>query len=107
MGWKVGERFKREGTYVYLCLNHVDVWQKSTQYCKVIILQLKKKRRNKFQKAHLLDFFIVYMLLYYSTIRTQMEFLPSNPDLPNLHSSDLLRQVLKIIFDKKMCDRAQ
>ena len=27
--------------YVYLWLIHVDVWQKPTQYCKVIILQLK------------------------------------------------------------------
>ena len=33
-------RFKREGTYVYLWLIQVAVWQKSTQYCKAIILQL-------------------------------------------------------------------
>ena len=32
-----------EETYVYLWLIHVDVWQKSTQPCKAIILQLKKK----------------------------------------------------------------
>ena len=43
MGWEVGGKFK-EGTYVYLWLIHVDVWQR-TQYCKVIILQLKL---NKF-----------------------------------------------------------
>ena len=36
-----GGRFRGEGTYVYLCLDHVDVWQRPTQYCKVIILQLK------------------------------------------------------------------
>ena len=49
MGWKVGKRFKREGTYVYLQLIHVDVWQKPTQYCKAIILQLKlnKLKINK------------------------------------------------------------
>ena len=41
MQWKVGGRFKREGTYVYLWLIHVDAWQKPTQYCKAIILQLK------------------------------------------------------------------
>ena len=34
-------RFKGEGTYVYLWLTHVDVQQKSNQYCKAIILQLK------------------------------------------------------------------
>ena len=36
MGWG-----GREGTYVYLWLIHVDVWQKPTQNCKAIILQLK------------------------------------------------------------------
>ena len=42
-GWEGvrGGRFKREGTYVYLWLIHADVWQKPTQYCKAIILQLK------------------------------------------------------------------
>ena len=38
LGWEVGGRFKREGTYVHLWLIHVDVWQKPTQYCKAIIL---------------------------------------------------------------------
>ena len=33
----------REGTYVYLWLIHVDVWQKPTQHYKEIILQLKIK----------------------------------------------------------------
>ena len=36
-----------EETYVYLWLIHVDVWQKSTQHCKAIILQLKKKEESK------------------------------------------------------------
>ena len=39
MGWEVGGRFKKKRTYVSLC--HVDVWQKLTQYCKAIMLQLK------------------------------------------------------------------
>ena len=47
MGWEVVGRFKREGTFVYLWLIHVDAWQKPTQYCKAIILQLKI---NKFKK---------------------------------------------------------
>ena len=33
MGWEVGRRFKREGTYVYLWLIHVDVRQRPIQYC--------------------------------------------------------------------------
>ena len=39
--WDGGGRFKREGIEVNLWLIHVDVWQKPTQYCKAIILQLK------------------------------------------------------------------
>jgi len=45
-GWEVGGRFKREGTYVYLWLIHVDVWQKLLPYCKTIILQLKINKFN-------------------------------------------------------------
>jgi len=41
MEWRVGRRFKRERTYVYLWQTHVDIWQKPMQYCKAIILQLK------------------------------------------------------------------
>jgi len=51
-GWEVGRRFKREGTYVYLWLIYVDVWQKPTQHYKAIILQLKinnfLKKNNMF-----------------------------------------------------------
>ena len=47
-GWdgEVGGSLKREGTYVYLWLVHVDVWQKGTQYCREIILQLKINKFN-------------------------------------------------------------
>ena len=47
MGWEVGERFKRRGTYVYLRLIHVDIWQKPTEYYKTIILQLKIKKKKE------------------------------------------------------------
>ena len=43
MGWETGGRFKKERTYVYLWLIQIDVWQKPTQHCKAIILQLKIK----------------------------------------------------------------
>ena len=39
----------REGTSVYLQLIHVDLWKKPSQYCKVIILQLKKKKESACQ----------------------------------------------------------
>jgi hypothetical protein len=41
MGREMGERLKREGTFVYLWLIHVDVWQKPAQCYKAIILQYK------------------------------------------------------------------
>jgi len=49
VGWGggVGGRLKREGTYVYLQLIPVVVWQKPTQYCKAIILQLKIKFKER------------------------------------------------------------
>ena len=47
MEWEMGGRLKREGIYVCLWLIHEDVWQKSAQYCKVIILQLKNQKLNR------------------------------------------------------------
>ena len=40
----MGGKFKREEIYVYLWLIHPDVWQKPTQYSKVIVSKKKKKR---------------------------------------------------------------
>ena len=37
-----------EGTHVYLWPIHIDVWQKSSQYYKVIILQVNKQIHLKF-----------------------------------------------------------
>ena len=38
---------RREGTYMYLWLIHVDIWQKPTEHCKAIILQLKINKLKK------------------------------------------------------------
>ena len=41
-GWGAvggGREVQREGMCVYLPLIHVDVWQKSAQFCKATILQ--------------------------------------------------------------------
>ena len=35
------------GTHVHPWLIHVNVWQKPPQYCKVISLQLKKKKKAR------------------------------------------------------------
>ena len=37
MGRDMGGRFKREGTYVYLWLIHVEVWQKTAKFSKAIV----------------------------------------------------------------------
>ena len=34
------------GGHVYLWLIYVDVWQEPLQYCKVVMLQLKKKKKR-------------------------------------------------------------
>ena len=46
MGWAEEGRFKREGTYVYLWLIHVDVLQKPMEHCEAIILQLKNFKKD-------------------------------------------------------------
>ena len=43
----LGRRFKREGIYIYTQLIHIVEQQKLT-HCKVIILQLKKKKEKSF-----------------------------------------------------------
>ena len=41
-----GREVQMEGIYIYLWLTHVKVWQKTTEFCKAINLQLK----NEFKK---------------------------------------------------------
>ena len=52
-GWEMEGRLKREGTYVYLWLIHVDVWQKPTQYCNYPSIKNKFRKRLEKEKAHL------------------------------------------------------
>jgi len=44
---EMGRRFRRERTYVYLWLIHVDVWQKPTQYWKAISSNKKRKKMKQ------------------------------------------------------------
>ena len=48
----MGGKFKREGTHGYLWLIDVDVRQKSTKFCKAIILQLKISKLKKKNQTH-------------------------------------------------------
>ena len=47
-GVRMRGRLKREGTYVYLWLMHTVVWQKVTQHCKALILQLKLNLKKEY-----------------------------------------------------------
>ena len=47
VGIEMGGRSGREGTWVYLWLILVDVWQKTTKFCIAIILQLKTLKKKK------------------------------------------------------------
>ena len=49
-GLGVGGRFNREGTYAYLRLILVVVWQKPAQHCETIILQLKIEKKKEKQR---------------------------------------------------------
>ena len=47
-GWsgeEGGRGVQDGGTHVHLWLIHIDVWVKPPHYCKVISLQLKKKKK--------------------------------------------------------------
>ena len=44
-------RSGKEGTWVYIWLTLVDVWQKTTKFCKAIILQLKILKHTHTQKG--------------------------------------------------------
>ena len=46
-GEGVESMFQEAEPHVHPWLIHVDVWQKSPQYCKVFSLQLKLKKKNK------------------------------------------------------------
>ena len=46
VGREIGGRSGREGTWVYLWLILVEVRQKTTKFCKAIILQLKKNTKG-------------------------------------------------------------
>ena len=50
MGWEVGGRVKKKGTYVYLWLIHVDIWQKPTQYFNHLSI-----KNNFFSKKHVIE----------------------------------------------------
>ena len=47
MDWEVEGGSRGRLIHILLWLIHVDVWQKPTEYCKAIILQLKINKKRK------------------------------------------------------------
>ena len=76
MGWEVGGGFRKEGTYVYLGLIHVAVWQTPTQYCKEIILQFKinfkRKRKQMWILRHWLECNLISQNVLYHVWNNQI-----------------------------------
>ena len=62
LGWGARRKFKEEGTHVYLWLTHTVGWQKPTQHCTAIFLQLKinvkKEKKKKLTIKDLVTIFI-------------------------------------------------
>ena len=52
---ELGGGFKREGIWVYLWLIQADVWQKSTQFCKAVTLQLNINKFIKKKKIYIIS----------------------------------------------------
>ena len=48
-GMEVHESIQEEGIYIYINIKVMAVWQKPTQHCKTITLQLKKKKKHDVQ----------------------------------------------------------
>ena len=61
VGW--GGRFKREGIYVYLWLIHVQVWQKTTKFCKAIILQGVHTEETRIERDTCTPMFIATLFI--------------------------------------------
>ena len=73
---------RREGIHVYLSLSHTVVWQKPTQHCKTIILQLKFfKERNvdtiAFCKCNKITMgiisFVIKNVIIYENLQSQIK----------------------------------
>ena len=77
-----GRDVQEWGTYVYLWLIHVNIWQKPAQYCTTIILQLKIN--EKVTSVYLMTFkFFVVVLVPQSCLSLcdHMDFDPSDPSV--------------------------
>ena len=90
-------RFEREGSYVYLWLVLADVWQKPTQHCKAIILQLKKKKNTGVGECVLSHFSQVQLFAVpWTALQT-----PLSHDSPGKNTAVSCHSFLQGIFQLK------
>ena len=91
MGHEGGGRSRREGAYLFLWLTHADIWQKSTQYCKAIILQLII---NKFKLKRQLYSSNQQTVIYRITVKSKIinTFYPFRLYIPSSDYSTLPSQ---------------
>ena len=80
----MGRGFKSGGRYVYLRLIHVDVWQKPTQHCKVIIIQLK----INFKTHTIIILIICNIKKFKMLLRTEEDQILTIFNLENLNKED-------------------
>ena len=65
------------GTHVHPWLIHVNVWQKPPQYCKVISLQLKKKKKKHNTTANISTLYYGHLRKKQKTEKVEETFLNS------------------------------
>ena len=87
-----GSKVQEGGTYVYLWLIYVDVWQKPTQHCKVIILQWKinclKKKILRIVPCAIQEVIVVYLFYIHQCVYVNPKvpvYLCSLPPEVNCH----------------------
>ena len=83
--------------HIYLWLIHVDVWQKLTQNCKVIILQLKIKKnfKNRFLPS-LHNLFNLLQFLLHNNILFLHSLSRTAPPMPLFKGNEV--SALKTVF---------
>ena len=93
-----GGRLKKEGTYIYLRLIQVIVWQKPTQHCKAIILQLKIKKRMDFLYVFFFNLFIflIYFIFKLYIIVLVLPNIKMNPPQGNTYICVLYYLILAL-----------
>ena len=77
-----GREVQERGTYVYLWLIHVNIWQKPAQYCTTIILQLKINEKVTSVYLRTFKFFVVVLVPQSClSLCDPMDFDPSDPSV--------------------------